>query len=355
MVRNEDQYSTDFGKACHWVSIISSHFSNLEKWYQHIDEHVSNARNTVQELHELLLDLRETPTLGNEGEGSDEDGDVAVRDVIVFGSLGGRVDQGLGMLGEMAREQEKSLGRVKVWLVSERSVSWVLHERRLRDAGEDAWHKIQLSPSSKYRRDDGGKAVGTVSEHGSSTAETSEQERGERTTSRPLFSRNVGILPIFGPTKISTRGLEWDVEDWETWMGGPVSTSNHVVSEDGIIGIRTEGKVLFTVEMGEELLGQESSVKSVGSLDEGGRRFELEHEKETEGMNRSEEEERLKRDEERRLRVLETGRESKLAISYGGGGGYGDQKKENDNPTNANANANTIQERIELEDKPWDD
>ena len=316
---------------------------------------MSNARNTVQELHELLVDLPETPNLEQEAEDSDGNGGGAVRDVIVFGSLGGRVDQGLGMLGEMAREEEKSLGRVRFWLVSERSVSWVLHERGLRCVGEDEWHEIQLSPSSNFRRDEGSKSVGPVSENESSTAGTSEDERGERPTSKPLFSQNVGILPIFGPTKISTRGLEWDVEDWETWMGGPVSTSNHVVSEDGIIGIRTEGKVLFTVEMGEELLGQESTAKSVGSLDERGRRFELEHDKETEGMKRIGEEEMLKRDEERRLRVLDTGRVSKLAMSDGGGSSYADQKKENDNPTNANANANTIQERIELEDKPWDD
>ena len=73
-----------------------------------------------------------------------------------------------------------------------------------------------------------------------------------------VFTRNVGILPIFGPAVISTKGLEWDVHGWRAEMGGDVSTSNHLVSEDVGIEVSVDreedgyvegGKgVLFTIE-----------------------------------------------------------------------------------------------------------
>ena len=61
-----------------------------------------------------------------------------------------------------------------------------------------------------------------------------------------LITRNVGILPVYGKAVISTEGLEWDVEDWETEMGGQVSSSNHIVADQ--ISITTDREVLFTVE-----------------------------------------------------------------------------------------------------------
>lgn len=62
---------------------------------------------------------------------------------------------------------------------------------------------------------------------------------------------NVGIIPLYEPARISTRGLEWDVQDWETSMGRQVSTSNHVVAER--VEVKTDERVLFTVEMVGEL------------------------------------------------------------------------------------------------------
>jgi thiamine pyrophosphokinase len=61
-----------------------------------------------------------------------------------------------------------------------------------------------------------------------------------------LITRNVGILPVYGRAVISTRGLEWDGEGWETEMGGQVSSSNHVVEE--WVEVVTDREVLFTVE-----------------------------------------------------------------------------------------------------------
>jgi thiamine pyrophosphokinase len=124
-----------------------------------------------------------------------------LRDLLVLGSLSGRVDQGIGLLHELFREQKYRHPEVRFWLFSEASVS------------------VVLSP-------------GTTVLH--------------LPVGEGLITRNVGILPVYGRAVISTRGLEWDVEGWETEMGGQVSSSNHVVEE--WVEVRTDREVLFTVE-----------------------------------------------------------------------------------------------------------
>jgi len=124
-----------------------------------------------------------------------------VTDVLVLGSLGGRVDQGIGLLHEFYREQKFRHPGLRFWLFSEASVSTLLQ------AGTTVLH----TPL------DGG-----------------------------VIKRNIGILPLFGPARIRTEGLEWDVEDWLTEMGGQVSTSNHIMADK--ITIATDRDVLFTVE-----------------------------------------------------------------------------------------------------------
>jgi thiamine pyrophosphokinase len=57
----------------------------------------------------------------------------------------------------------------------------------------------------------------------------------------------MGILPLYSPAVITTHGLEWDITDWDTRMGGQVSTSNHVVGDR--VDVETDAVVLFTIEV----------------------------------------------------------------------------------------------------------
>ena len=124
-----------------------------------------------------------------------------VQDILVLGSIGGRVDQGIGLLGELYREQRHNHPNVRFWLFSEASVSTIL-------------------------------APGPTAIH--------------TPLSSGLITPNAGILSCFGPARISLEGFEWDVQDWPTEMGGQMSTSNHIVSDT--IKISTDRHVLFTVE-----------------------------------------------------------------------------------------------------------
>lgn len=133
--------------------------------------------------------------------------DPQVHDILVLGSLGGRVDQGIGLIHELYREFSRRVD-TRIWFFTESSVSLVLGEGR--------------------------------------TVLSTELSKG-------LIQRSVGILPVYGPATISTVGLEWDVHDWHTEMGGIVSTSNHIVQD--VVEISTNHVVLFTVELARALCG----------------------------------------------------------------------------------------------------
>lgn len=73
--------------------------------------------------------------------------------------------------------------------------------------------------------------------------------RGPNTIFLPaiFYGPSCGIIPIGGPSIITTKGLVWDVEQWETRFGGRISTSN--VLKEEIVTVDTEERVLFSVEV----------------------------------------------------------------------------------------------------------
>ncbi len=160
IVRDPDQYSTDFTKCLKWLR-----------------QHASKAHDAEGRL-----------------------------DVVALGGLGGRVDQGFSQIHHlyMAKE-EKELLVGEIYLLSEQSLSFVL---------EKGLNKIELR--------------------------------------KKIFAQNVGIIPITGPARISTKGLEWDMQDWKTEFGGQMSTSNHLKLE--LVEVETTTKVLFTVELASQLV-----------------------------------------------------------------------------------------------------
>lgn len=134
--------------------------------------------------------------------------DPQARDILVLGSLGGRVDQGIGLIHELYREHKRRVD-TRIWFFTEASVTIVLEQGRT--------------------------ALATPLSQG-------------------FLRKHVGILPIYGPAVISTKGFEWDVQDWHTEMGGIVSTSNHIVQD--VVEISTDREVLFTVELAASLSGR---------------------------------------------------------------------------------------------------
>lgn len=131
------------------------------------------------------------------------------RDIVVMGGLGGRVDQGLSQLHHLYYfQQGPEYGLGKLYLVSEQNITFLL---------KSGTHRIKV--------------------------------RGYQYEDCEVFAKYVGILPVREPSVITTKGLEWDVTDWETEMGGMVSTSNHVLPETEVVEVSTTKDVLFTIAL----------------------------------------------------------------------------------------------------------
>ncbi|KAL7794453.1 thiamine pyrophosphokinase [Trichoderma ceciliae] len=129
-------------------------------------------------------------------------------DIIALGGIGGRIDQGLSQLHHLYLFQsDPSYADGRVYLLSGSSLTFLL---------KSGTHRIQV-------REDG------------------EEE---------VFGKHIGIIPLKEPSCISTKGLEWDVTDWETQMGGRISTSNHILPETKIVEVQTTKDVLFTIALG---------------------------------------------------------------------------------------------------------
>lgn len=131
-------------------------------------------------------------------------------DIVALGGIGGRVDQGLSQLHHLYLfQKEPSYAKGRIYLFSGSSLTFLLK------AGK---HRIQVR-----------------------------EEDGESFT----FGKHVGIIPLREVSRITTKGLEWDVTDWETQMGGNLSTSNHVLPETRWVEVQTTTDVLFTIALGD--------------------------------------------------------------------------------------------------------
>ncbi|KAF6834175.1 thiamine pyrophosphokinase [Colletotrichum musicola] len=132
----------------------------------------------------------------------------AAKDIVAIGGLGGRVDQGMSQLHHLYVFQPgPAYDQGRLYLVSSQNLTFLLLPGR---------HRIRV------REDDGGADV---------------------------FGKHVGIIPVGGASFITTKGLEWDVENWETKFGGHVSTSNHVLHETRVVEVETTNAVIFTIAL----------------------------------------------------------------------------------------------------------
>ena len=131
----------------------------------------------------------------------------AAPDILVLGGLGGRVDQSVSVLHHLYKAPLLyPAGRI--YLLTTSAITFLLPE---------GTHRIVLR---------------------------------DRLDTQHRLGKHVGILPLAGPVTISTEGLEWDVKEWETVVGGRLSTSNGV--REDVCVVKTSGAVLFTVDMRED-------------------------------------------------------------------------------------------------------
>ncbi|SJX63688.1 related to Ribonuclease Z / related to thiamin pyrophosphokinase 1 [Sporisorium reilianum f. sp. reilianum] len=70
--------------------------------------------------------------------------------------------------------------------------------------------------------------------------------------SRRVMGKTCGILPLgvgSSGAKVSTKGLEWNLNGDSTTLGGFLSTSNHLYDEKGVVRVENDEPVYWTVEL----------------------------------------------------------------------------------------------------------
>ncbi|TKY84521.1 hypothetical protein EX895_006423 [Sporisorium graminicola] len=70
--------------------------------------------------------------------------------------------------------------------------------------------------------------------------------------SRQVMGKTCGILPLGvgnSGAKVSTKGLEWNLEGDSTTLGGFLSTSNHLYDDEGVVRVENDEPVYWTVEL----------------------------------------------------------------------------------------------------------
>jgi thiamine pyrophosphokinase len=126
--------------------------------------------------------------------------------IVALGGIGGRVDQGVRQLHELYLFQtDPTYANGRIFLLSGTSLTFLL---------KSGSHRIQV-----------------------------------RDEEQDVFAKHVGIIPLQEPSRITTKGLVWDVTDWETKIGGKMSTSNHLQPETRWVEVQTTKDVLFTIAL----------------------------------------------------------------------------------------------------------
>ncbi|KAJ5317369.1 hypothetical protein PENANT_c034G10620 [Penicillium antarcticum] len=236
VMEDPDQYSTDFTKClkylnAHAAEIIASPRTNDSAKAK------AKAKANGRTRSSKTKDPYPTPPVQSND---------SPLEIVILGGLGGRVDQAFSQVHHLymmtqtqctIRENEsktipadssaKPAAGGNLYLVSEESITFIIQ------TGKNIIH----TPAT--RRAD------------ITTESPKKRKRGEEDEPEYFFEENIGIIPLSAPASITTKGFEWDVENWHTEIGGQLSTSNHIRADK--VEVETSVPVLFTVELATRL------------------------------------------------------------------------------------------------------
>ncbi|KAF3937457.1 hypothetical protein ABW19_dt0209533 [Dactylella cylindrospora] len=201
IVPDTSQYATDFTKSLNWI------YGRVDLNRESATDLKSTMATTATASSNDSDDTTTTAITGGSSSNSSAPHDDAnpkvVINVVAYGATGGRVDQAfhsIHQLFQASQDGQNTRSRRRVTLMSDESVTFLL-------------------------------------------------EKGRNIIDTPLrlFGKTCGLIPVAGPSIITTKGLEWNLENTETRFGGMVSTNNHLMEEE--VEITTTELLLFTMEI----------------------------------------------------------------------------------------------------------
>ncbi|RAK94932.1 thiamine diphosphokinase [Aspergillus ibericus CBS 121593] len=229
VIYHHDEYCTDFTKALRYIRA-------------HVDEILPSTSTTTTTTTTAITNETQHPPKNDNEKGND-------LTILILGGLGGRVDQAFSQIHHLYSHStdttpESTQTRNKtghLYLISEESITFILHPGR--NIIRTPRARCIPSPSTPTPT-----PTPTTSKNTKQTAEEKEKEEEEEEEEGTyLLEENVGMIPLHGIERITTKGFQWDVEEWETVMGGQLSTSNHIRAEE--VEVRCGGALLMTLEL----------------------------------------------------------------------------------------------------------
>ncbi|PYI01297.1 thiamine pyrophosphokinase [Aspergillus sclerotiicarbonarius CBS 121057] len=174
--------------------------------------------------------------------------------ILILGGLGGRVDQALSQIHHLYshsthpnqnQPQDETQNKTgNLYLISEESITFILHPGKNTIRTPRA-RRIPPPPPSSPPSSPSLSTNPTPND--TNNQQEKEWDKDEEEEETYLLEENVGIIPLHGMERITTKGFQWDVEEWETVMGGQLSTSNHIRAEE--VEVVSGGPVLMTLEL----------------------------------------------------------------------------------------------------------
>ncbi|PIN11317.1 Thiamine pyrophosphokinase [Handroanthus impetiginosus] len=156
-------------------------------FYKNLGTEVVNASDDqdTTDLHKCVAYIQDLPNLKNQN--------ICI---LVAGALGGRFDHEVGNINVLCR-----FSSMRIILLSDDCL-------------------IQLLPSSHHH---------------------------EIRIQHAFEGPHCGLIPIGGPSKSTTTGLQWNLDDTEMNFGGLISTSNIVKEE--VVTVRSNSNLLWTISI----------------------------------------------------------------------------------------------------------
>lgn len=198
VILQSSQYYTDFNKS---ISLINSYF-NIPSLFSNLD-----SLNTIDEL-----ELKEE-------ELSKDHSNFKEVNIILIGGVGGRFDQSISIIHQIFK---LSISKPYLNLI-------ILNPEHFEFI-------FMLSGGANLIKFPRFSSAEELNLFGINYAK-----------SRPNL-RNVGILPLIENSVVSTIGLKWDVENWNTCLRSKVSSSNLQVGDEGFI-IKTSNSIFMNIEL----------------------------------------------------------------------------------------------------------
>ncbi|KAJ6258253.1 hypothetical protein Dda_7172 [Drechslerella dactyloides] len=228
IVPDHSQYDTDFTKSLNWIDQQEEKQMQLQA-----GEAIESAEQFASPDDAMTIAAR-----------AGHPGPYEPMDVVAYGATGGRVDQGFHSIDQLFHaSRSRAFGAASSGTLPEgKGPAPVTSQHRNSEPSplpsSSASFNSQQPPSPRRRL--------TLM---TADSVTFLLEKGRNVIETPtrLFGKTCGLIPVAGPSVITTQGLEWDLTDAETRFGGMVSTSNHLAREQ--VEVVTTAPLLFTMEI----------------------------------------------------------------------------------------------------------